>query len=135
MINEDNPKFKHSFISLGSIKKIENHNEKNVILYSSKSTLKSSLELKDMIKEIATQKVKFTPNLDSGAINLKNLIYELLNLTELFEPVTPYNYLVKKQGNCSSIKGKLAYLKSINNDKYIAIKKTYSRYDKNGKIF
>lgn len=34
VINEDNPKFKTSFISLGPIKKIENHNEKNVILYS-----------------------------------------------------------------------------------------------------
>lgn len=90
VINEDNPKFKSSFISLGPIKKIENQNEKNVILYSSKSALKSSLELNDMIKQIATKEVRFTPNLDSQAINLKNLIYELLNLTELFEPVTPY---------------------------------------------
>ena len=90
VINEDNPKFKSSFISLGPIKKIENQNERNVILYSSKSALKSSLELNDMIKEISTKEVRFTPNLDSGAINLKNLIYELLNLTELFEPVTPY---------------------------------------------
>lgn len=90
VINEDNPKFKFSFISLGPIKKIENQNEKNVILYSSKYALKSSLELNDMIKQIATKEVRFTPNLDSQAINLKNLIYELLNLTELFEPVTPY---------------------------------------------
>lgn len=90
VINEDNPKFKSSFISLGPIKKIENQNEKNVILYSSKFALKSSLELNDMIKQIATKEVRFTPNLDSQAINLKNLIYELLNLTELFEPVTPY---------------------------------------------
>ena len=90
VINEDNPKFKSSFISLGPIKKIENQNEKNVILYSSKAALKSSLELNDMIAEIATKEVRFTPNLDSQAINLKNLIYELLNLTELFEPVTPY---------------------------------------------
>lgn len=90
VINEDNPKFKSSFISLGPIKKIENQNEKNVILYSSKSSLKSSLELNDMIRKIAAKEVRFSPNLDSRAINLKNLIYELLNLTELFEPVTPY---------------------------------------------
>lgn len=90
VINEDNPKYKSSFISLGPIKKIENQNEKNVILYSSKSSLKSSLELNDMIREIATKEVKFTPNLDSQAINLKNLLYELLCLTELFEPITPY---------------------------------------------
>lgn len=90
VINEDNPKFKSSFISLGPIKKIENQNEKNIILYSSKSSLKSSLELNDMIREIATKEVRFTPNLDSQAINLKNLLYELLSLTELFEPVTSY---------------------------------------------
>lgn len=46
-----------------------------------------------------------------------------------------YNYLVKKQGNCSYIKGKLAHLKNVNIDKYIALKKTYSRYDKNNEIF
>ena len=46
-----------------------------------------------------------------------------------------YNYLVKKEGNCSYIKGKLAYLKSVNIDKYIALKKIYSRYDKNNEIF
>lgn len=90
VINENNPNFKKSFISLGPIKKIENHNEKNIILYNSKSALKSSLELNDMIKEMATKEVRFTPNLNPQAINLKNLIYELLNLTELFEPITPY---------------------------------------------
>lgn len=46
-----------------------------------------------------------------------------------------YNYLVKKQGNCSQIKGKLAHLKNVNVDKYIALKKIYSRYDKNNEIF
>lgn len=90
VINEDNPNYKKSFISLGPIKKIEKHNEKNVILYNNKSTLKSSLELNDMIRKIANKEVKFTPNLNAQAINLKNLIYELLNLTELFEPITPY---------------------------------------------
>lgn len=46
-----------------------------------------------------------------------------------------YNYLIKKQGNCSQIKGKLAHLKNVNIDRYIAIKKTYSRYDKSNEIF
>lgn len=46
-----------------------------------------------------------------------------------------YNYLVKKQGNCSQIKGKLAHLKNVNIDKYVAIKKIYSRYDKSNEIF
>lgn len=46
-----------------------------------------------------------------------------------------YNYLVKKQGDCNQIKGRLAHLKNINIDKYIAVKKTYSRYDKSKEIF
>ncbi|MBQ8298836.1 MAG: retron St85 family RNA-directed DNA polymerase [Clostridia bacterium] len=46
-----------------------------------------------------------------------------------------YNYLIKKQGNCNQIKGKLAHLKNVNIDKYIAIKKIYSKYDKSHEIF
>lgn len=46
-----------------------------------------------------------------------------------------YNYLVKKQGNCSQIRGRLAHLKNVNIDKYFAIKKTYSRYDKSNELF
>lgn len=90
VINEDNPAFKSSFISLGPIKKIEKQNEDNIILYSSKSELKKSLQLNDMIREIANQKVKYTPNLNPQKLSLKNLIYEILNLIELFEPITPY---------------------------------------------
>ena len=90
VINQDNPEFKSSFISLGPIKKIEAQNEENVILYNNKATLKSSLEFNDRVKKIATKEVRYIPNLDPQAMNLKNLIYELLNLTELFEPITPY---------------------------------------------
>ncbi len=90
VINEDNPKYKKSFITKGPIQKIERQHEENVILYSSKETLKNSIELKDMITKIASRKVKYTPNLKEQKINLKNLILELLNLTELFEPVTAY---------------------------------------------
>lgn len=90
VINEDNEEYKSSFISLGPIKKIETQNEKNVILYGSKSLLKNSLELKDMIRTIASKEVRYTPNLNPQEISLKNLIYELLNLIELFEPITAY---------------------------------------------
>ena len=113
VINEDNPDYKSSFISLGPIKKIENNNEKNVILYNSKATLKNSLELDDRIKEIATKAVRFTPNLDSNEINLKNLMYELLNLTELFEPITPYEL----QSLYEQIR-KITHYTIINKDKH-----------------
>ena len=90
VINEDNPNYKNSFITKGPIKKIENQHEENVILYTGKGTLRNSLELNDMIRRISSKEVKYTPNLNAQELNLKNLIYELLNLTELFEPVTAY---------------------------------------------
>lgn len=46
-----------------------------------------------------------------------------------------YNYLVKKQGNCNQIRGKLAHLKNVNADKYNAVKSIYSRYDKGNELF
>lgn len=46
-----------------------------------------------------------------------------------------YNYLVKRQGNCNQIRGKLAHLKNVNINKYIAIKKIYIRYDKCNELF
>lgn len=98
VINENNPKYKKSFITLGPIKKIENQNEKNVILHNGKNTLKNSMAFNDMIRELSTKEVKFSPNVNPQEITLKNLIYELLNLTELFEPITAYEleYLYKQ---------------------------------------
>lgn len=90
VINENNPNYKNSFITKGPIRKIENQHEENVILHNGKETLRNSLELNDMIRRISSKEVRYTPNLNAQELNLKNLIYELLNLTELFEPVTAY---------------------------------------------
>ena len=90
VVNEDNPQYKKSFITKGPIKKIENKHEENIILHNGKGTLKNSLELDDMILKISSKRVKYIPNLNAQELSLKNLIYELLNLTELFEPVTAY---------------------------------------------
>lgn len=90
VVNEDNPQYKKSFITKGPIKKIEKKHEENVILHNGKGALRNSLELNDMILKISSKQVKYVPNLNAQALNLKNLIYELLNLTELFEPVTAY---------------------------------------------
>lgn len=46
-----------------------------------------------------------------------------------------YNYLIKKQGDYSQIRGRLAYLKNINSDKYFAIKNIYNKYDRNNELF
>ena len=90
VINEDKPEYKRSFITLGPIKKIESKNANNIILYKNKESLKNSIQLDDTISNIANQKVKYTPNINSQNINLKNLIYELFNILEFFEPITQY---------------------------------------------
>lgn len=90
VINEDKPEYKDSFITLGPIKKIEKRNENNVILYNNKASIKKSLQINEMIKRIASEEVRYTPNLDPKALDLKNLIYEIINLIEIFEPVTIY---------------------------------------------
>lgn len=46
-----------------------------------------------------------------------------------------YNYLVKGVGNIGQINGMIAYLRDINYESYIALKKTYTKYDKKKEIF
>ena len=90
VINEDNLEYKNSFITKGPIRKIETQHEENIILYNGKANLKSSLQLNDLITKISTKQVKYTPNLDPEKLGLKNLIYELLNIIELFQPISAY---------------------------------------------
>jgi len=90
VINENNPRYKNSFITKGPIKKIKNQNEGNIILYNGKQFLKQSSQFQDMIRAISSQEVKFTPNLNHDKLDLKNMIYEFLNIVELFQPVTAY---------------------------------------------
>lgn len=148
VINEDNPKFKNSFITKGPIRKIEKKHEENVILYNGKKNLKNSLELNDMILKISSNGVKYTPNLNSQELHLKSLIYELLNLTELFEPITAYeleilykkireitNYTILKKDKykIASIKGVIHLMekmKIINSSNgYFHINKDISCYN------
>lgn len=87
VINEDNPNYKDSFITLGPIKKIESQNEKNVILYSDKSKIRNSFKIASMISEIKRMEVSVDLNDNINDLTLKNLIYEFLNIIELFQPI------------------------------------------------
>lgn len=113
VINEDNPEYKNSFITKGPIRKIETQHEENIILYTGKANLKSSLQLNDLITKISTKQVKYTPNLDPQKLGLKNLIYELLNIIELFQPINTYEI----ESLYKEIK-KISYYTISNRDKH-----------------
>lgn len=46
-----------------------------------------------------------------------------------------YKYLVKGEGSLDSVKGYLAYLKSVSLDQYSQLANIYNRYDKNNVLF
>lgn len=46
-----------------------------------------------------------------------------------------YNYLIKGIGDLEYIKGYMAYIKFLNEQQYLQLKKIYIRYDKEGKLF
>lgn len=46
-----------------------------------------------------------------------------------------YSYLIKGEGDLSYIKGYLSYIKEVSKQQYCQLKTTYSRYDKERKIF
>lgn len=87
VINEDNKKFKDSFITKGPIKMLENENENSVILHNGLERLKDSMEYNCKIGQIAKENLSIHINKDSKEIHLKSLIYELANIIELFQPL------------------------------------------------
>lgn len=46
-----------------------------------------------------------------------------------------YEFLIKGKGDASYLRGYLSYIKSINKNQYLQLKRTYEQYDKEGKIF
>lgn len=87
VINEDNPNYKSSFITLGPIKKIESQNENNVILYSDKSKIRNSFKLASVINDLKRKEINIELNDNTHDLTLKYLIYEFLNIIELFQPI------------------------------------------------
>lgn len=85
VINEDDEKFKNSFITKGPIKLLEN--EDSVILHNGLERLKNSLEYNYKIEQISKENLTIYINDDPKQIKLKSLIYELANIIELFQPL------------------------------------------------
>lgn len=90
VINQDNPDFKGSFITKGPIKKIRDLNEENLILDTRKDRILNTVQFMNMIKKLGLSRAAMQPNNESDKLVLKNLIYELANIIEMFQPIEKY---------------------------------------------
>lgn len=88
VINEYNVDYLESFISKGPIKMLEDSDKSRVIWYN--GNIEDNIEYLDRIKEIATHKIEIPINEDYKKIKIRSLIYELANIIEIFQPLTPY---------------------------------------------
>lgn len=99
VINDKRYKDEKSFINEGPIRKIYMNDEERYILVDDEYKLfKGNFQLNDCIRRIKEKKIIITPNNNNKKIDLRNLIYELLNIVELFEPITKYElfYIYKR---------------------------------------
>ncbi|MDS0527611.1 retron St85 family effector protein [Clostridium sp. SHJSY1] len=91
VINDVKYKDDKSFINEGPIRKIKMNDEERYILVNDEYDLfKSNLQVNESIKSIKEKEIIITPNNNYKKLDLKNLIYELLNIIELFEPITTH---------------------------------------------
>ncbi len=89
VINDKKYKGEKSFINEGPIRKLDMNDEDRYILVDDDYKLfKNNFEIKDYIKKVKKKDIDIYPNNNYKKIDLKNLIYELLNIIELFEPIT-----------------------------------------------
>lgn len=89
VINNKQYEHNNSFINNGPIKKIFDINDTavNYIPYEI-NKFKNDFLVKKIIKDISLKQITYTPNKNNRKLDLKNLIYELLNIIELFQPLT-----------------------------------------------
>lgn len=111
----------HSFLNDGPIKKIGNINSDNVIpVKNSYYMCKGSKELDQYINKTIRSNVIIKPNMKQNNVDLKNLIYELLNIIELFGPINKnelfglYKYF--KDFTSYTIKNKLKHKIGVDGD-------------------
>lgn len=90
VINEDAKEYEKSFITRGPIRKLELYDENRLVLYGSKKSVFSSAMIQDKIDEIAKGKLSININDDPGHLHMKDLMYELCNIIEFFQPVDVY---------------------------------------------
>lgn len=89
VINDSNYENKDSFINAGPIRKIRNiDEEKATYIDYTFSEFKKDFRIKQHLKQLHDSNITIKPNIIETKIDLKNLIYELLNIIEIFQPLT-----------------------------------------------
>lgn len=99
VINDRQYRNEKSFINEGPVRKLLEDNEENYILADYGYDLfKTNFQINENIKSIKEGNITIIPNNNSENVDLKNLVYELLSIIELFEPLTSYElfYIYKK---------------------------------------
>lgn len=88
VINNEDYREKRSFIRLGPLKKIELIDESSIIYspYKYNEFIKHFRVL-NMCNEISELTVSYKPNKNESQVELKSLIYEIMNIIEIFQPI------------------------------------------------
>lgn len=91
VINDQKFSTEPSFINEGPVRKIKEKNESNYILANYDYKLfKTNFQITESLKNISQKNLVIYPNNKHNELDLKNLIYELLNIIELFQPLDTY---------------------------------------------
>ena len=89
VINNNDYEFKNSFISQGPIRKIKEISDQIIFVdYNDFDNFMANLVLQQYLKDIKEKNVVYKPNSSDEDLDVKNLIYELMAIFELFEPLT-----------------------------------------------
>ena len=89
IVNDDQYAGKKSFINDGPIEKIKKQGDCKVIYVPYEfNEFKGCFEIKHHLEQIYKCDVNISPNKNEKKINIKGLIYELLNIIEIFQPLS-----------------------------------------------
>ncbi|MDU2895705.1 MAG: retron St85 family effector protein [Clostridium sp.] len=117
VINDDKYEYVKSFVNEGPVCKIKEKNEENYILAPYNYNLfKSNFQINEYIRNMKESDLVIIPNNNSKELDLKNFIYELVNIIELFQPIEIYElfYIFKKVKGFESYEVKNRIKHSIN---------------------
>lgn len=89
VINNDSHINTNSFINEGPIEKVRKYREDRVAFINYDfNQFKRDFRLKQHLSHICEMEITIKPNLQHKELILKNLIYELLNIIQIFHPLT-----------------------------------------------
>lgn len=89
VLNDNNYENKSSFISDGPIRKIKEINDRTIYLnFNDMDQFVENPVLQRYLREIREKEAVYKANQDPKEIDVKNLIYELMGILEILEPLT-----------------------------------------------